>query len=312
MVDEEFHERVAEWLRSEGYPLEMQVAAAFRKSGFQTIQSEFYDDPDTGKPREVDVHASMQREIAGTLVRVSFSVECKVSRDKPWVLFSTGDALLADPATVAQRAATPLGQRFLYGLAWQKAIQRLPLFALPARPSYGLAQAFGGADRAYEAVMSAAKAAAVSVREDANWHRLCEIVFPLVVLDGRLFEAFLAEDGLARTLETSSGTLVWRQQIVGMPHTIVAIITLAYLDSFLGQAVETADALLKAADRLPAILSRADKKSRRMAPKARRRPRLAEDQERPRRSIDTAHPGSTAAASPDDGRRAIADSVRES
>jgi hypothetical protein len=279
VIDRAFQEKVAEWLRTEGYPLEMQVAAAFRKSGFQTIQSEFYDDPDTGKPREVDVHASMQREIAATLVRVSFSVECKVSRDKPWVLFSTGDALLAEPATVAQRAATPLGQRFLYGLAWQKAMQRLPLFALPARPSYGLAQAFGGADRAYEAVMSAAKAAAVSVREGANSHGLCEIVFPVVVLDGRLFEAFLAEDGSARTLETASGTLIWRQQIVGMPHTIVAIVTLADLDSFLRQAVETADALLEAADDLPAILSRADKTSRRIALKARRRLRLAGGQE---------------------------------
>ncbi len=275
MIDEAFQEKVAEWLRSEGYPLEMQVATAFRKSGFQTIQSEFYDDPDTGKPREVDVDASVQREIAGTLVRVSFSVECKVSRDKPWVLFTTGDTLLAEPATVAQRAGTPLGQRFLYGLARQKAIQRLPLLALPPRPSYGLTQAFGGADRAYEAAMGAAKAAAASVREGASWHGLCEIVFPLVVLDGRLFEAFLAEDGSAETRETASGTLVWRQQIVGMPHTIVAITTLADLDTFLRQAVETADALLKAADDLPTILRRADETARRIASKARRRPRLA-------------------------------------
>jgi len=276
MIDEALEKRVAEWLRSGGYPLEMQVAAAFRKSGFRTIQSEFYDDPDSGKLREIDIDASVQREIADTLVRVSFSVECKVSRDKPWVLFTTGDALLAEPATVAQRAATPLGQRFLYGLAWQKRIQRLPLFALPPRPSYGLTQAFGGEDRAYEAMMGAAKAAAASVQKSASWHGLCEIAFPLVVLDGRLFEAFLVGDGSTETRETASGTLVWRQQIVGMPHTIIAITTLANLDAFLGQAVETADALLKAADDLPKVLRRAEQTSRRIASRARRRLRLAE------------------------------------
>jgi hypothetical protein len=49
---------VREWLEGEGFPLEMRVAAAFRKTGFDVRQSSFYMDPESGKGREIDVIAT--------------------------------------------------------------------------------------------------------------------------------------------------------------------------------------------------------------------------------------------------------------
>jgi hypothetical protein len=52
---------VKKWLVESDYPLlrEMEVAARFRRGGFGVSQSDFYVDPDTEKPREIDVVAEM-------------------------------------------------------------------------------------------------------------------------------------------------------------------------------------------------------------------------------------------------------------
>ncbi len=42
-------EEVHTWLEGEGFPLEMRVAAAFRKAGFEVRQSDVYMDHESGK-----------------------------------------------------------------------------------------------------------------------------------------------------------------------------------------------------------------------------------------------------------------------
>ena len=37
--------RVKKWLKSQGYPLEMEAAQIFRQAGFRVDQSQFYTDP---------------------------------------------------------------------------------------------------------------------------------------------------------------------------------------------------------------------------------------------------------------------------
>src|SRR4051812_46473888 len=103
--------RVADWLDTQGYPLEMRVARAFRASRFRVIQSEYYSDPETKASREIDVIASVDARNEDFLFRLTFVVECKMSRDKPWVLFTGTSRGLADPARVAQRASNGLGGR---------------------------------------------------------------------------------------------------------------------------------------------------------------------------------------------------------
>src|SRR5258708_1417641 len=146
---------VEAWLAKQGFPLEMTVAAEFRKAGFSVIQSDFYEDPTTKTQREIDVVAHLQTYVAQQLIRISFVVECKVSRDKPWVLFTSDSAALAEPASVAQRAASMFGRQFLFELCHSTHIQNLPFFRQPARPGYALVQALrdaGAKDLSYEAL----------------------------------------------------------------------------------------------------------------------------------------------------------------
>ena len=95
-------EKLRNWLESQGYPLEMRVARSFRRHNFRVFKSDYYKDPDSGVMRETDVRPSLQDEIHGVLGRIGFVIECKQSKDKPWVLF-TGATSLADPARVVQR-----------------------------------------------------------------------------------------------------------------------------------------------------------------------------------------------------------------
>lgn len=113
--DEEFHRHVLEWLDKQEYPLEMRVAREFQSHGFAVIQSEYYESGES-KSREIDVVAYKQRSFGSLLTRFTLVVECKSSKQKPWILFSLPTRISA-PAMVAQRAATRVGRRFLMGAA---------------------------------------------------------------------------------------------------------------------------------------------------------------------------------------------------
>ncbi len=246
-------EKVLEWLESEGYPLEMRVARGFRKCGFRVIQSEYYDDPDTGKSREVDVVADVLKTCDQDRFRtwnVELVVECKMS-SKPWVLFSSGSKI-ASRARVAQRCASKLGQRYLIRIAKEKWAQDLPLMQLPTS-GYGLTPAFGGSDAAFEALMSASKAAVSRVAkfDDLVAHTPFTgfvIVFPVIVVDGLLFEASLKTDGSIKLESRDSGTIVWRNRLFQVPHTIVHVVTQSAFSGFATDAFASAHALLEEID----------------------------------------------------------------
>ena len=56
--NEELRKKIEEWLLSQGYPLEMQVASEWRNSGFSVTQSHYYSDPENTSLREIDIVAS--------------------------------------------------------------------------------------------------------------------------------------------------------------------------------------------------------------------------------------------------------------
>jgi hypothetical protein len=60
---EDLSGKVSEWIEGQGYPLEMTVAKTFEQNRFEVIQSEYYKDPESGDCREIDVVASVTKEI---------------------------------------------------------------------------------------------------------------------------------------------------------------------------------------------------------------------------------------------------------
>jgi hypothetical protein len=244
--------QVTEWLNGQGFPLEMTVAAAFRQAGFWVIQSDYYADPVTGTQREMDVVARLQMVIGADLARVTFVIECKVSKDRPWVMFTAESVRLADRARIVQRTASALGRQFLNRLRDEEEIRELPFFTLPKRAGYGLVQAMrkpDAKDLSYEALtaVSAASAAQAQEADDATNEgqgNFVEVIFPLVIVDGRLFEAYLDEANELKIEETTRGTLVWRNPAAGSVHSIITIATLAALNDVVAAALQTAQTLL--------------------------------------------------------------------
>jgi hypothetical protein len=248
-------DKVRGWLESQGYPLEMEVARVFQACEFRVIQGEYYTDPETGVARETDVVASMQSEVDGCYVRISFVTECKsVSTEKPWVLF-TRETRLAPPARVAQRAASGNAQRLLLALARDKEVADLSLFQVGERAAYGVTQAFTtGKDVTYEAVLSAAKAAIAIAADADDDPTFFQIAMPMVVTRARIFEACLGPDNKLAVNEISQGTLVWRNPVLGMPHTIVPIMRADIFESQARLLSTAAERLLELAQPLLATV----------------------------------------------------------
>ncbi|MGD0995952.1 MAG: hypothetical protein ABR909_10580 [Candidatus Bathyarchaeia archaeon] len=236
--------KIIDWLQKQGYPFEMSVARKFRTLGFNTMQSDYYKDIDTEVSREIDVTAYIQNEIDGVLIRTEFFIECKSARDKPWIILTSSDIHLADPARIVQRAASKLGQAFLKSVSRREDILKLPGFLIPNRAGYGLIQAFGDhVDVPYGAIMGAIKAAVAEVKaidkSPTFSRRICLVSFPVVILDGSLYECYLNKDGEVIVEEAEIGTLLWRNPVVGMPHSIVNIVPMGYIDTFLKGAIKT-------------------------------------------------------------------------
>jgi len=243
--------KILTWLETQGYPLEMRVSRAFQQGGFHVVQSDYYQDRETEELREADVVAGLQKVIGNILLRVTCVIECKSSNSKPWVLFAS-DRKLSAPARVTQRAGNYLAQAFLDGVCKHAEVQSLPILQVPAKPAYGMTQAFtSGADICYAAAMSVANAAlGYSFRDEPITHKrsapdLLEIVFPIIVTEASLFSAHLEKDSSISLKEEKAGLLLWRKQIVGMPHTIVHVVTASHLKDFVDDASASAQRLIE-------------------------------------------------------------------
>lgn len=247
--------KIRKWLNEQGYPLEMVVARSFQQRGFRVIQSDFYTDPDTGESREIDVVATRSTVVEGIGVRVTFVIECKLSKDKPWVLFTSQSIQLGDRARIVQRAASKFGANLLRILSRYKdykTISSLYIFAIPTLPAYSLTQAFTtGQDVCYKAATSVAKAAYAKATEFDNripspiLPSFAEIVLPIIVVDGKLFDCHLEENSQINATEINSGVLIWRNPLVKSPHTIIHVVSVPALAGFCDETVKSIDFIVK-------------------------------------------------------------------
>lgn len=221
----EIQEKLIKWLEEQGYPLEFNVANFLNALRYNVIQSEYYNDPETGTKREIDVVAYKQEVINGVLIRFSFIIECKTSRDKPWILFSTKEKGISEKAMIFQTPSSSFGNYFLEKLTFQENFTN-QLFNIDGRTSFGVTQAFTtGKDVTYEAIMNVAKATNDISKEVNHSEKgvICSICFPIVVIEGRLFETFI--DNELNIQEKDLGVLLWRNDLVSNPHTIIRICT---------------------------------------------------------------------------------------
>jgi hypothetical protein len=117
--------KVTEWLRNEGYPLEYHVAQAFYDSGFFVQQGEYIKGR-AGESREIDVLAFMDSaQDERMLVRACTVVECKWTKRKPWIAFTTPTTRMANSAIIAQSIGSELAEAALYVNAGEPRLEEL-------------------------------------------------------------------------------------------------------------------------------------------------------------------------------------------
>ena len=81
--------KVKEWLEIQGHSLEMRIAKKFGENGFTVSQFEHYIDQETKAVRQIDVVASLSKRVGRSLVTINLIIECKYAKSKPWVILLT-------------------------------------------------------------------------------------------------------------------------------------------------------------------------------------------------------------------------------
>jgi len=87
--DDKLLKDIKDWLETQGQALEMRVAKIFQENGFFVSQFENIVDQESQSVRQVDVVASLSKEIDGCFFTTRLIVECKYTKNRPWVLLLT-------------------------------------------------------------------------------------------------------------------------------------------------------------------------------------------------------------------------------
>src|SRR5262249_37421913 len=156
------------------------------------VQSMYYKDPTTSEAREIDVVATADERGLSRLVRYSIVIECKSSKDKPWVMFTSTRIPLQEGAIARSLIASPPAVLTRDRIASIPNINTIPIFARPARAGYNMSTVnFStppdkdpGVDRAFKASMSvvnAAVAIAGAGRPNDPPGQVREFAFPVIL-----------------------------------------------------------------------------------------------------------------------------------
>lgn len=285
---ESLDSKVLDWVNKQGCSLEMRVAQIFEKAGFEVSQFESYLDAQTSELREIDVVASINRQIDAINVSVALFVECKYLRN-PWVVFTSSrrfgpfsyfSRILRGKYDVHRwkRQGNLQGRllaRIVLSVGRDK-IRKYRFFSMPQNAGYGITESLRrdpkAKDNAYPAIMQATKCAEAHDSEieiifqraveeyekrmyDTGVGRgelsiLCGIAFPIVVVDGRLFECYLDSNNEICILEASDSVVILSKKSrdeeprAKPSESVVRVVTQGGAESFAKEAHQAATALL--------------------------------------------------------------------
>lgn len=248
--------KIEEWLENQGYPLEMAVAAAFQKAGFTVGLSDIYEDFETSETREIDVTAIRWSETQKPVwLQIACRIECKLAKDKPWIVFVS--QAQPESFTPLKLICSQVYQAFLLQAfedpEFLSTVKEISLLT-PIHVGHGVTQAFtSGLDIPYKALTSAMKASvdravqfdSLNARNsNASSSLFVAIVLPAIVIDGKLFECFLAGDGHVTVNEVESSVIYWKGSNPINTTSYIHIVTKPALERFVEQVNQAATKLI--------------------------------------------------------------------
>lgn len=236
-------EKVKEWLKTTGFPLEMQAAAAFRDAGFYVRQSSTFSDPQSDKGREIDILATDPDWLG--VVEISFVIECK-SSSKPWVVLTSDDAFSGFSRLHAMCMTSSDAKEAIATRIFNNGgIKRI--FDRDDRGGYGFRQALcKDADPAYVAAMSSLKACyELNRSRHASSVPRLSFSFPVIVVDSPLFECAMNSDGELVLTEVPMSEFLFSAYIPENVSCAIKVVSNRHLSAFSEWAMETAKLLRK-------------------------------------------------------------------
>ncbi len=182
-------EKIAIWLKDQGYPLEMRVAREFRSIGVCPDHHRVYEDPATGKTREIDIVGYLDnRNLSVHLV-----VECKHSMEKPWVLFCTSNHVRTRRGYVLSVPCTPEAEKVLEDIADLPSVQQMAMFLRPTLVGFRLIRAHTDNQDAAFHVVAGLSAACAATADAIGRHGHRVLYVPTVVVDSPLLQCHLPD-----------------------------------------------------------------------------------------------------------------------
>lgn len=233
-------EKVLDWLKKTGFPLEMETATAFRTAGFDVRQSATLLDIQMEKSREIDVLATDPDPIG--IIQISYVLECK-SSSKPWIVFIADDVLSNYNRLLAFGMSSDTAREHLVDKIASPLVG--PFIQRHARGGYAFRQALcNGSDTAYIAAIGAMKACYGLVRENKeNVFSRLAFAFPVIVVDSPLFECSLDQNRELALEEVSNSEFLFSTHIPNYVGCCIKVITREHLTAFARFAKEQSNAI---------------------------------------------------------------------
>lgn len=273
--DKSLESRILDWLQTQGYPLEMWVAGELEASGFRVALSDYYSDLKTQELREIDVTGFKVSSIQNgrARLRLCVRIECKLSKDKPWVVFMRD---LMSQERIFPPDRTPMSERL--SRIWYESstlkdvtrtVRRLtesdPLAPYP-NVGHSIIQVFkdstkdGNVDAAYKAVTSAVNASIALIEADksltaTNRSKNLLAAVPVIVIDARLFECVQHGDEQLALREVDSTAVQWKGVSQAGLSPVVHVCTRSGLANFITQTVQAHEKLVELANSTADLLS---------------------------------------------------------
>jgi hypothetical protein len=242
--------KIKEWLLSTGAPLEMSVARTLQLRGLDVQQSVYFEDPDSGTLREIDVIGTRAIRVTDKVTVAAIAVlECKFA-PTPWVIYRGSPAYDQERPNY-DRILTQHGKKWLSLLAPHPAVHLAKMIQQEPRAGYALgtsapgrdgskAQPDAPKDLAYIALSSVTKAAGSYARtlDEDPARTTIAILFPIIVIRGKLFETwFDGEDLVVQPIRR--GQILWRH-VPGQTPALVDVVTEDAFEGFADGLQESA------------------------------------------------------------------------
>lgn len=245
-MPESIEDGIRKWLTEKGYRFELIAARAFKAAGFDIRVSPYVRDPDSKNLREVDLIATHTSFLTpACLFDLSFVVECKYSAN-PWIVFrSPGEIHLGETFRFLNRISTSLGSFALLEMGTMDDKSSLRLLELNPKLGHGVRAMTEKADRdpAYEAMMQVCAAAAGMAAETEEAYRRPSIIFPVVAVQGRLFECCITDSLQLNLEEVQRATVVWTRPTAKSDTVFIDLVTEASLGQYATEKFNQCEAL---------------------------------------------------------------------